>query len=64
MLFLTNFLIVTGVMAVVVAHIFGVITLSEWAGDKWGTKGTISVVSVLILLPMIIIHALAMTYGT
>lgn len=64
MLFLTNFLIVIGFMALLVAYLFGVIALAEWAGDKWGAKGPISVVGVCIVLPMIILHALVMTYGT
>ena len=64
MLFLTNFLITACVMAVLVAYIFGVTALAGWAGDKWGNKGFNSVVSVLLLLPIAILAALGMTYGT
>ena len=64
MLFLTNLLIIVGVMAGLVAYVFGVITLAERSRDKWGNKGFDTVFGVLIFLPMIIIHALVMTYGT
>ena len=63
MLFLTNFLIIVGVMAVLGAYAFGVAYLSVWAGDEWGAKGPISVVVVCIVLPMAVLCALAMTYG-
>ena len=63
MLFLTNFLIIVGVMAVLGAYAFGVVALSEWAGDKWGSKALGAVWVVFFLLPMLILHALAMTYG-
>lgn len=63
MLFLTNFLIIVGVMSVLVSYLFGVIALSEWAGDKWGDKGFNTVWVVFLFLPMMIIHAWAMTYG-
>ena len=63
MLFLTNFLIVTGFMAVLVAYVFGVIALSEWVGDKWGLKGFSTVFGVLVFLPIAVIFALGLTYG-
>lgn len=63
MLFLTNFLIVVGFMAVLCAYIFGVTALAGWAGDRWGSTGAISVLSVLLLLPVAILAALGMTYG-
>lgn len=62
MLFLTNLLISLGVMSVLVAYVFGVITLAERAYDKWGPKGLDIVFGALIFLPIIIIHALVMTY--
>ena len=63
MLFLTNFLIIVGVMAGLAAYVFGVAYLSVWADDEWGAKGPISVVVGCIVLPMVILCALVMTYG-
>ena len=63
MLFLTNFLMVTGFMAIIVAYIFGVTSLSDWAYDKWGSKGFNAVWGVLIFLPMMILFTLGLTYG-
>lgn len=63
MLFLTNLLIVTGFMAVLVAYIFGVIALAEWAGEKWGLKGFNAIFGALLFLPLTVIFALGLTYG-
>ena len=63
MLFLTNFLIIVGFMAALVAYVFGVIALAEWAGDKWGAKGFDTVYGLLIFLPIAVIFALGLTYG-
>ena len=64
MLFLTNFLMVTGFMAIFVAYVLGVTSLSDWAADKWGLRGFSTVWGVLIFLPMMILFTLGMTYGT
>ena len=63
MLFLTNFLIIVGVMSVLVAYAFGAIALAEWAGDKWGLKGFSTVFGALLFLPLTVIFALGLTYG-
>ena len=63
MLFLTNFLIIVGVMAVLGAYAWGVVALSEWAGDKWGSKALGAVWGVFFFLPLILLQALVMTYG-
>lgn len=63
MLFLTNFLIIVGVMAGLVAYVFGIISLAERASDKWGHKGFNTVFSALLFLPMAVLLALEMTYG-
>ena len=63
MLFLTNLLITVGFMAALVAYVFGVMALAEWAGDKWGTKGFDTVYGLLIFLPIAVIFALGLTYG-
>ena len=64
MLFLTNFLIIVGFMALSGAYVLGTGYIAEWAGDKWGDKGFNTVLSVLLLLPIAILYALGMTYGT
>lgn len=63
MLFLTNFLIIVGVMAGLVAYVFGAIALAARARDKWGHKGFNTVFSALLFPPMAVILALEMTYG-
>lgn len=63
MLFLTNFLLVVGLMALLGAYAFGAGYLAEWAGDKWGDKGFNAALGVLLLLPIAIIVALGLTYG-
>lgn len=63
MLFLTNFLLVVCLMALLGAYVFGAGYLAEWSGNKWGDKGFNAVLSVLLLLPIAILAALGMTYG-
>ena len=63
MLFLTNFLLVVGVMALLGAYVFGAGHLAEWAGNNWGDKGFSAVLSVLLLLPVAILFTLGLTYG-
>lgn len=64
MLFLTNFLIVVGGMAILCAYFFGVNALAEWACDKWEEKGLLTVWGALVFLPMMVLFALGMTYGS